>query len=355
MQRLEKLKAQFDAMYVDAFVVTNHINIKYLTGFNLNEGDGCLLVSANHAYLITDDRYQQALQEFDQTQLEAVITRDYYGQLSKLCNQNKVTVLGFESTLAYNIFEILDEIMLCDIVSFDNVVEQQRAIKAPNEINKLRAAAQLNSAGFNFLITQIHSGMSEIEVANLLDWWLKKQGASGNSFETIVASGPNAAKPHATAGQRILQDGDVVTLDFGYFLDGYTADITRTVGIGKIDPILNRIYQIVLQANQTVIEHVKAGADGKKLDAYGRDIIKQAGYGQYFNHGMGHGIGLSVHELPASYGPGAQLQVKNQQVITVEPGIYLPNVGGVRIEDDILVQADTNEILTNAPTDLIIL
>lgn len=355
VQRIEQLRTQFPSMYIDAFVVTEQINILYLTGFQLGAGDGCLLITSKGAYLITDDRYQEALQELQQDAFDTVITRDYYGQLADLCQQHKITVLGFESTLSYNIFSILDELMVCDIVAFDDTVEKQRSIKAPAEINKIRAAAELNSAGFDYLINHVHAGMTERDVANLLDWWLKKQGAARSSFDTIVASGPNAAKPHAMAGSRQLTNGDIVTVDFGYFLDGYTADITRTFGIGKLVPQLEQIYQTVLQASQAVIKHAVAGIDGQILDSYGRNIIKQAGYDDYFNHGMGHGIGMAIHELPASYGPNAQIVVQSNQIITVEPGIYLPHVGGVRIEDDILIYDHSNEVLTNAPTDLIIL
>lgn len=353
--RLDQLKSQFDSLFIDAFVVTDQTNIFYLCDFNLTAGDGCLLITNEKTYLITDDRYQEALAEQGGQQFEVVITRDYYGQLAQLCIDHQITVLGFESTIRYNIFTIFDELMTCDIVAFDNVIEQQRSIKEPDEINKIRSAAKLNSAGFNYLIQHVHAGMSEIEVANLLDWWLKKEGATGSSFATIVASGSNAAKPHATVTNRILQAGDLVTLDFGYFLDGYTADITRTFGIGKLEPMLNEIYDVVSRAARAVTTNIQAGVSGQQLDAYGRDIIKRAGYGQYFNHGMGHGIGLSVHELPASYGPNAHLKIQTQQVITVEPGIYVPHVGGVRIEDDVLALTDKHEVLTDAPTDLIIL
>lgn len=151
----------------------------------------------------------------------------------------------------------------------------------------------------------------------------------------------------------MISDGDVVTLDFGYFVDGYTADMTRTFAVGSIDPELRDVYEIVNTARQQVIDHIRVGIHGDALDAYGRQLIEEAGYGDEFNHGMGHGIGLAVHELPASYGPGAaDVKLYNNEVITVEPGIYIPELGGVRIEDDVVVTHGGPRVLTTAPTDL---
>ena len=184
---------------------------------------------------------------------------------------------------------------------------------------------------------------------------MKEHGASGASFPTIVASGKNAAKPHATASKKVIEDGDIVTVDFGYYFNGYTADMTRTFAVGSIDPELRDVYQIVNEAREAVIQAAHVGQQGDQLDFAGRQLIEIAGYGDEFNHGMGHGIGLSVHELPASYGPSAQnIKLRNNEVITVEPGIYIPEIGGVRIEDDILVTHGGVEVLTKAPTDLII-
>ena len=197
--------------------------------------------------------------------------------------------------------------------------------------------------------------MTERHVANLLDFWMKEHGASGASFPTIIASGKNAAKPHATASKKVIEDGDVVTVDFGYYFNGYTADMTRTFAVGSIDPELHDVYQIVNEAREAVIQAAHVGQRGDQLDFAGRQLIEIAGYGDEFNHGMGHGIGLSVHELPASYGPAAQnVKLRNNEVITVEPGIYIPEIGGVRIEDDILITHGGVEVLTKAPTDLII-
>lgn len=355
MSRITKLQQQLAKLYLDAFLVTNQHNIYYLTGFNLMQGDGCLLITPDHAIIITDDRYQLALAGFDTDEVVGTITRDYYGSLNEICQGLKLSVLGFESTISYQLYDLLDETMAADLVPFDNLIERMRMIKDSGEVAHLQRAADLHSAAYQHLLGQIHPGMTERAVAIELDYWMKRQGASGASFPTIVASGENAAKPHATASDKVIADGDIVTIDFGYYLDGYTADMTMTFAVGSIDPELRDVYQIVNEARQAVIDHIKVGQRGDQLDAYGRQLIEEAGYGDEFNHGMGHGIGLTVHELPASYGPVTDnVVLKNNEVITVEPGIYIPSLGGVRIEDDVLVTHGGPQVLTTANTDLMV-
>lgn len=353
MTRIERLQKRLPKLYIDAFLVTDHDNIFYLTGFDLMAGDGYLLVTANDAIIVSDDRYQLALAEFDNDEVVATITRDYYGALNKICQALKVTVLGYEDTVSYRLYDVLDEVMVADIVPFTNLIEKMRMIKDSDELAKLQRAADLQARGYQYVLGQVHPGMTERQLANQLDFWMKEHGASGASFPTIMASGENSAKPHATAGDRMIGDGDVVTLDFGYFVDGYTADMTRTFAVGSIDPELRDVYAIVNTARQQVIDHIKVGLPGDVLDAYGRQLIEEAGYGDEFNHGMGHGIGLAVHELPASYGPAAtDVKLHNNEVITIEPGIYIPEIGGVRIEDDVVVTHGGPRVLTTAPTDL---
>lgn len=355
MTRIERLQKRLEKLYIDAFLVTNHDNIFYLTGFDLMAGDGYLLITKNNAIIVSDDRYQLALEEFDSDEVVATITRDYYGALNRICQVLKVTVLGYEDTLSYRLYDVLDEVMVADIVPFTNLIEKMRMIKDSGELAKLQRAADLQAQGYQYVLNQVRPGMTERQLANQLDFWMKEHGASGASFPTIMASGENSAKPHVTAGDRVIGDGDVVTLDFGYFVDGYTADMTRTFAVGSIDPQLRDVYEIVNTARQEVIDHIKVGERGDVLDSYGRKLIATAGYDDEFNHGMGHGIGLAVHELPASYDPAAtDVKLHNNEVITVEPGIYIPEIGGVRIEDNVVVTHGGPQVLTTAPTDLII-
>lgn len=355
MTRINRLQKQFADLYIDGFLITNPLNIKYLTGFNLMAGDGCLLVTNSAAIIITDDRYALALQEFDSDEVVATITRDYYGDLNKLCQGLQVDVLGFEESIAYQLYDLLDETMTADLVPFDQLIERMRMIKDSTEIAKLEQVADLHSQAYQYILSIVRPGMTERQLAIELDYWMKKHGASAASFPTIVAAGENAAKPHATASDRAIAAGDVVTVDFGYYLAGYTADLTRTFAVRSIDSELKAVYTIVNEARQAVIDHIKVGQRGDLLDAAGRQLIDRAGYGDEFNHGMGHGIGLAVHELPASYGPTTkEVKLQNNEVITVEPGIYIPQVGGVRIEDDVLITHGGPRVLTTAPTELII-
>lgn len=353
MTRLERLRKRFAKLYIDAMLITKEENIYYLTGFDLLQGDGALLVTADYAIIISDARYQTALADFDSDEVIATISSDYFGAVDKLCQGFNIDVLGFEDTISYSDYDQLDEILAADIVPQTDLVESQRAVKDSDEVAKLNRAAQLQTAGYQYILSQVKTGMTERQVANQLDFWMKEHGAQKASFDTIVASGPNSAEPHATATDRQLQDGDIVTLDFGYFVDGYTADMTRTFAMGKPDPQLRQIYDVVNTARQQVIKAAKPGIRGDQLDAVGRSLIEEAGFGDNFQHGMGHGIGLSIHELPSSYSVGRDdVKFKANQVITVEPGIYLPGLGGVRIEDDILLTHGDAQVLTTAPTEL---
>lgn len=356
MSRIERLRRQFSDYYIDALLVTNEQNIFYLTGFPLMEGDGALLVTAKNAIMVTDDRYATALKDFTNDEVMGVITRDYYGAVNELCEGLNVDVLGFENTVSFETYDIMNDLMTADIVPSAEMVEKMRAIKDQDEIATLRKAAKLHTAGYQQLLQTVNPGMSERQVALELDYWMKQHGAQKASFDTIVASGENSAKPHATASDRLLQAGDMVTVDFGYFVDGYTADMTRTFALGDPGEKMRSIYRLVNQARQKVIAAAKPGIHGDQLDAVGRSLINAAGYEQEFQHGMGHGIGLGIHELPSSYGPNRDDVVLHaNQVITVEPGIYLPNLGGVRIEDDILITVNGAQRLTTADTDLVII
>ena len=351
--RIERLQARFDQLKIDAFLVSSEGNLHYLSGMADMAGDGYLLVLAKSVYLITDARYQTAFaDQFDADHL--IITRDYLGAVCDVIAQHQTGVLGFEDGLPYTAYSYLDENLVSDLVALPNVVEQIRMVKTSDELDKLRATAKLADAGFEYVTSIVRPGMREIDVSNLLDAFMRTHGASGPSFTTIVLGGARAALPHGTASTALLTAGQLVTLDFGYFLAGYTSDMTRTFALGQPDDKLATAYDVVKTAQQAVVDQVKPGAVSADLDQVGRQLITAAGYGEAFNHGMGHGIGLEIHESPLISTHGTEKLVSNS-VVTVEPGVYFPGLGGMRIEDDVLVTETGHERLTTATRDLLIL
>ena len=234
------------------------------------------------------------------------------------------------------------------------MIEKLRMIKTDDEIRTIRRAAEIADEAFSHILTFIKPGVTELEVSNELEFFMRRLGASESSFDTIVASGKRSALPHGVATGKTIENGDMVTLDFGALYDGYVSDITRTVAVGEPTEELKKIYHIVLEAQMRACSALKPGMTGKEADAVARDYIKDHGYGEAFGHSTGHGIGLEVHE-----GPGLSFRsdtvLKPGMVVTVEPGIYVPGLGGVRIEDDVLITEDGCELLTSSPKELIIL
>ena len=353
ISRVERLQAQFDRLKIDAFLVSSGANLQYLTGMADMAGDGYLLVLAHDVYLITDARYQTAFAgQYDEQHL--IITRDYLGAVCDIIARTHTGVMGFEAEIPYSAYSELDENLVSDLVALPDVVDDLRIVKAPDEIDKLRASARLADAGFEYVTSIVRPGMRELDVSNLLDAFMRTHGASGPSFTTIVLGGARAALPHGTASDAVLTAGQLVTLDFGYFLNGYTSDMTRTFALGTPDNRLKHAYQAVQAAQQAVVDQVAPGAATAQLDSVGRDLLTKAGYGEAFNHGMGHGIGLAIHEGPLISKNTTGTLVANS-VVTVEPGVYFPDLGGMRIEDDVLVTATGHERLTTATRDLLIL
>jgi len=353
ISRVERLQDTFEQLKIDAMLVSSDANLQYLTGLAEMAGDGYLLVLAHDTYLITDARYQTAFaDQYDATHL--VITRDYLGAVCDLIEKTGTEVMGFEDEISYAAYSYLDEYLVSDLVALPTVVDDLRVVKSPDEIAKLRASAQLADAGFEYVTSIVRPGMREIDVSNLLDAFMRTHGASGPSFTTIVLGGARAALPHGTASDAVLAAGQMVTLDFGYFLNDYTSDMTRTFALGTPDAKLAVAYEAVQAAQDAVVAHVRAGASTAELDAIGRDLLTTAGYGEAFNHGMGHGIGLAIHEGPLISKNTTGTLVANS-VVTVEPGVYFPDLGGMRIEDDVLVTSTGHERLTQATRNLLVL
>lgn len=350
--RIAKLQAKFDELRIDGFLVTNAVNLKYLMNFDGLPGDGVAVITKTKAFLITDARYDVELRS-QHPDYDLIITRYYLKEAAKVVADQKVTVLGFEDDLPYFDYDQIDEQMTSDIVPFTGLIDQMRWVKDDAELAALKQAAELTSDGLMKTIETLHTGQTEREVANQLDATMRQLGATGESFATIVASGYRSALPHGAASNKQLKPGELITIDCGYYFDGYTSDITRTVALGDPGEKLKQVYKVVQDAQKAIIDAVQDGVSGKHLDEVGRALITEAGYGPKFNHGTGHGIGLDIHEGPALSTRSEDLMHTNN-VITVEPGIYLTDLGGVRIEDDILVTPTRGVRLTTAPRDLLI-
>src|SRR5699024_9841493 len=267
-----------------------------------------------------------------------------------------VNALAFEETqVSFADYSILEDLLEeTPLIPISGMIESLREVKDDQEVAIIEKACAIADQGFDHVLKFIKPGMTEIEVANQLDFFMRSLGASGVSFDTIVASGLRSAMPHGVASEKLIEQNDLITIDFGCYYQGYVSDMTRTFAIGDPGEKLKEIYQVVLEAQLKVIEAAKPGMTGVQLDAVARDHIASYGYGGAFGHSTGHGIGLEIHE-----GPNVSFRAEKAfvpgNIITDEPGIYLPGVGGVRIEDALLNTQTGNEVLTHAPKELILL
>ncbi|MEH7301623.1 M24 family metallopeptidase [Neobacillus drentensis] len=353
MEKIEKLRSYFSTHGIDGLVITSPFNRRYISNFTGSAG--VVLISADKALFITDFRYtEQASKQcegFEIIKFSGSIPEEVAQQAKNLGIQK----LGFEEDfLTYSSFKLYEKEIEAELVPISGVIEKLRLIKTDAEIKILKVAADIADAAFKHILDFIRPGKTELEVSNELEFFMRRAGATSSSFDTIVASGHRSALPHGVASNKVIEAGDVVTLDYGAYYNGYVSDITRTVAVGEPDAKLKEIYEIVFEAQARGMAGIKPGMTGKQADALTRDYITEKGYGEYFGHSTGHGIGLEVHE-----GPGlstkSDIILEPGMVVTCEPGIYIPGLGGVRIEDDTLITTTHNEALTHSTKELIIL
>ncbi|MBM7597989.1 Xaa-Pro aminopeptidase [Virgibacillus halotolerans] len=351
MEKLTKLRDALEANNLDAILITSPINRRYVTGFTGTAG--VAIISTNDARFITDFRYtSQATaqaKEFKVIQHKQVIELEIKDQLKAL----DVKRLGFEKdTITFSQYEKYKAIFETELVPVSGIVEALRSIKTAEELAIMKKAAKIADDAFEHVLGYIKPGAKEIDISNELEFYMRKLGATSSSFDTIVASGERSALPHGVASDKEIQSGELVTLDFGALYQGYCSDITRTVAVGEINEQLRTIYDTVLEAQLRGVDGIKPGITGKEADAITRDYITEKGYGDYFGHSTGHGVGLEVHETP-SLASRSEQKLEPGMVVTIEPGIYVPGVGGCRIEDDLVVTNSGNERLTFAKKELI--
>jgi Xaa-Pro aminopeptidase len=371
-----RLRQAVVAADLDGLVVTHLPNIFYLTNFLGTAG--IAVAMRDRLHLILDFRYASAAKTLWDTpygcpDAEIVpVERTYDETLVALLRRLMPKRLGIEGNnvplnRAYQLARSLDATLDTGspapmfLVPTDNLVERLRIIKDAHEIDMLRRGARLLSPVAVEVLNDAKPGITEQELAAKIDWRIKSAGFERCSFETIVASGPNSALPHAHAGERVLQAGDLVVLDFGGVYGGYCVDLTRTVALGEPNAEMARVYQSVLEAQRAAISAVKPGARAGDIDAAARGTLARHGLAEAFGHSTGHGLGVEIHEIPR-IGPRREATgdapappdeaIEPGMVFTIEPGAYLPGWGGVRIEDDVLVTSDGVEVLTNVPTSL---
>jgi Xaa-Pro aminopeptidase len=353
--RIKRLRESLSDTDIDTLLVLVGENRRYLSGFTgedtlFDESAGGLLISETALILATDSRYElQARNEaplYDVICYREGLAKELPGVLKKLNTKR----LGFESVrisfMQYQkIIEALEKAdCAVELIAVEEIVENLRIIKEEPEVDLMRQALQIAEEVFSACMQQLRAGMAEKELAWLLEKGMRESGADGLSFPPIVASGPNGALPHAIPGDRVIQEGEPILFDWGARLNGYCSDISRTVVIGSPDSTFKKVFDTVLDAQRLAIDAIKPGMSSKAVDKIARDFIEEKGFGGKFGHGLGHGAGLAIHESPR-LSPLKDIRLEPGMVTTVEPGIYLPDWGGVRLENMVVVTDDGAEVL----------
>jgi len=357
-ERIEALARRLAGEGLDALLVSHPPNIRYLTGFSGSAG--LLLVSLAGVVLVTDFRYEtQSREEIGPLARIEIDSTSLWERLFKVLPEYPaVRAIGYEAhALTVRDADRLgaEAARAWRFAATADLVEGLRVSKSPEEVEAIREAGSVASAALAQTLPGVHAGQTEQEVAGLLESALRRGGSEGYPFPTIVASGPRSALPHAGTSARVLAPGDFLLLDFGAIVDGYSSDVTRTFVVGA--PPAERqveVHRVVLDAQQAALDALRAGLTGRQADALARDVIAEAGHGPGFGHSLGHGVGLEVHEAPRLARTAEQV-LPAGAVVTVEPGVYYSDWGGVRIEDDVVLSPDGATLLTQFPRDLLVL
>ena len=352
-RRIAALVDGLSSAHLDGLLLTGLSNIRYLTGFS--GSSALVVVTARDVLLITDFRYQtQVTEEVGDLARVVIEPASLWTGLWQQLAQLNVKVMGFETAhIQHREFQRLMEAgARWQWRPTADLVETLRERKDDDEVARITAAAGVATRALERTLPQLQVGMSELEVAGTLEKALRDEGSEGFPFPSIVASGPRSALPHARSSARTLERGDFLLMDFGAEVDGYCSDITRTVVMGKASDEQRALYEIVREANALASSGVRAGMSGRDADAIARHYIDRAGFGELFGHSLGHGIGLEVHEAPR-LARTADAGLPDGAVVTIEPGVYRPGWGGVRIEDDVVLDADGPRILTDFPRELL--
>jgi Xaa-Pro aminopeptidase len=355
--RLASLRQRLADEEAGAALITQRVNMLYLTGFEgvIDSGvNAACVVTAEGARFYTDARYSEAaVGAAEGTPWEVRLQKEsLYIELCCELRREGVETVVMEASAPYGRFKFISEQFAGNVQVVEQWVEEIREVKERAEIERIERAAALTDRAFDHVLGMLAPGLSEIEVALEIEFFMRRNGSEGVAFEPIVASGPNSARPHAMPSDRRLQAGDLVVMDFGSKVGGYCSDMTRTVVIGKANDRQRELYEAVLAANLAAIAGLRAGMSGSEVDLIARDVLTQRGLGEHLAHGVGHGVGLAVHELP-SLGARSREAVRGGSVVTIEPGVYIPGFGGARIEDLVHVDEAGARLLSHAAKEMI--
>jgi len=353
--RLERFRKLCGEEGLDAFLVANPENRYYLSGYeaddmHLTESSGFLLITPDRQYLLTDPRYEEAARKEAPGFSVRIYTQGLSQVLAELLPEMRPERLGVESSyLTWSRYKDVEEQLRkanpsAVVLGFEGLAERLRVIKEPMEIEWIKASLRLTEDALVAVWTQLEPGHKEKDIAWRIERYIREGGGEAVSFPPIVAAGPNGALPHAVPGERRIAKGESLILDLGSKLRHYCSDMTRTWIAGNPEPKLAEIYRVVREAQLAAQDQLRAGIDSVEVDRVARDLIAKAGYGEYFGHGLGHGVGLAVHEGPSLRRFHGTILEENM-VVTVEPGIYLPGYGGVRLENMVRITATGCEVL----------
>lgn len=349
-KRIKNIRNYLSEKKLDGIIISNEDNRFYFSG--LRSSAGFLFITMNDLYLFTDFRYTElASSQAPGWNIQKITSR--LGWLPEIIKKLKVSNVGFESEfITVNTFNLIEDTVNSSdvevtLIPTTDIALTIRAVKDEEEIKLLRKAIEIGDKAFEYTEKNIEIGMTEKEVAWIFEKSVREQNAESISFDTIVASGKNAARPHHATGDSKIEANSTIIIDCGAKYNGYCSDLTRTIVIGDADEKIKNIYDIVHIAQLTAIDLVKVGMTGEECDSIARKIISEAGYGDFFGHSLGHGIGLNVHENP-NVGPRSKFIIQNNMPFTVEPGIYLKGWGGVRIEDIVIIIDNKTEVISKA-------
>jgi Xaa-Pro aminopeptidase len=351
--RRSRLHGRLQELGLDAVLVTRLVNVRYLTGFTGSNGQ--LLAVPGGGVFLTDSRYEEQSRREVSDLRRATYPQKLAAALAEAAAGEGVRRIGFEAAgMTYRSWRELADLEGIDLEPLEDEVERLRWAKDPEEIGLLERAQEVTDAAFDRVIGKLAEGVTERQVAFELDLAMREIGAERVGFDTIVAFGENAAEPHHGPSERSLRRGDVVKMDFGCVVDGYHSDMTRTVAFGEPEARLREIHALVLRAQLAGIDAVRSGIGGGEADRAARSVIEEAGLGDRFGHSLGHGVGLEIHEGP-TLRSGSDDVLPEGAVVTVEPGVYVPGLGGVRIEDAVVVGRDGCRPLPRTSKDLLVL